>query len=298
MADTSTRFAISEPSADRSDAADVPLYVRNIVSAIESLGAIYGKGLIAARPAAGVIGRFYWSTDEDILYFDDGAAWNSVGHVGAGSIGTTELADASVTTAKLAQYAALQQGLYAARPAAAAALNGTMYYATDQVALYVCIAAAWVRLGAQPGDIIWTAEDSVRTGYLLADGSNVSRTGLNAPLFANWSTKFGVGDGLTTFGLPDWRGRMFANKGTHTDVATIGNNDGTAVANRRPKHDHTLSGGIQGGGSTNAGGSNSADTSSAGGSPLSSLLGTLHVGPSGGSTDTPSYFVLNAQIKL
>jgi hypothetical protein len=35
------------------------------------------------------------------------------------------------------------------------------------------------------------------------------------------------------------RGRMPVGKGTHSDVSTLGNNDGVAVANRRPKHKHT-----------------------------------------------------------
>lgn len=109
MADTSTRFQISEPSADRSDAADVPLYVRNVVAALEARGTIYGQGTIASRPTSsggspGVVGRFYVSTDESprTVYWDYGTGWISVGSVGAGSIGTTQLADVSVTTAKIA----------------------------------------------------------------------------------------------------------------------------------------------------------------------------------------------------
>ena len=35
-------------------------------------------GTLAARPAAGVEGRFYWTTDEHILYRDNGTSWVKV----------------------------------------------------------------------------------------------------------------------------------------------------------------------------------------------------------------------------
>ena len=48
-------------------------------------------------------------------------------------------------------------------------------------------------------------------GWLLCFGQNVSRT-TYAALFAAIGTGFGVGDGSTTFGLPDLRGRVVAGK--------------------------------------------------------------------------------------
>lgn len=45
------------------------------------------------------------------------------------------------------------------------------------------------------------------TGWLLCDGRAISRTTF-AGLFAVLSTSFGVGDGSTTFNLPDLRGRF------------------------------------------------------------------------------------------
>jgi microcystin-dependent protein len=49
-------------------------------------------------------------------------------------------------------------------------------------------------------------------GWLLCDGSSVSRT-TYANLFAVIGTTHGSGDGSTTFGLPDGRGRVIAGKG-------------------------------------------------------------------------------------
>lgn len=58
------------------------------------------------------------------------------------------------------------------------------------------------------------------TGWLLCDGSAVSRTTF-AALFAAIGTNYGIGDGSTTFSLPDGRGRT-----------PIGAGQGTGLTNR------------------------------------------------------------------
>lgn len=58
-------------------------------------------------------------------------------------------------------------------------------------------------------------------GWLMCDGSAVSRTTF-ASLFATISTTYGVGDGSTTFNLPDFRGRFaryMDNMGTPAGAA-------------------------------------------------------------------------------
>lgn len=37
-----------------------------------------GIGTLAQRPAAGTANRFWWATDNDLFYFDDGAAWDTI----------------------------------------------------------------------------------------------------------------------------------------------------------------------------------------------------------------------------
>lgn len=60
------------------------------------------------------------------------------------------------------------------------------------------------------------------TGYLGCDGSNVSRSTYSA-LFAIISTTYGVGNGSTTFGLPNFQNRMAIGKsGTYSLGATGG----------------------------------------------------------------------------
>jgi microcystin-dependent protein len=61
------------------------------------------------------------------------------------------------------------------------------------------------------GAVIDYAGSSAPAGWLLCYGQAVSRT-TYAALFAAISTAYGVGDGSTTFNLPDCRGRAVAGK--------------------------------------------------------------------------------------
>lgn len=70
-------------------------------------------------------------------------------------------------------------------------------------------------------------------GYLLCDGTAVSRT-TYAPLFAAISTAFGVGDGSTTFNLPDMRQRFALGVAASGTGATLGGTGGSI------DHTHTL----------------------------------------------------------
>lgn len=60
---------------------------------------------------------------------------------------------------------------------------------------------------------------SAPTGFLLCDGSAVSRTTYSA-LFAAISTAYGVGDGSTTFNLPDTRNVFL--RGANASTRSIG----------------------------------------------------------------------------
>lgn len=134
MADPATsRFGIVLPDSLRTDAADVPLYDRNIGQAVEALGAIYGQGTLATRPVStpanpGIAGRFYMATDSSphILYYDYGTGWDTVGYIADGSVGTTQLADLAVTTGKLADLAVTTAKLNDLAVTAAKIADGTI----------------------------------------------------------------------------------------------------------------------------------------------------------------------------
>lgn len=71
------------------------------------------------------------------------------------------------------------------------------------------------------GMVIPYAGSSAPTGYLLCDGSAVSRSTYST-LFAIISTTYGVGNGSTTFNLPDCRGLTpYGFKSTDTNFDTL-----------------------------------------------------------------------------
>jgi microcystin-dependent protein len=63
-----------------------------------------------------------------------------------------------------------------------------------------------------PGDLKISAAIATPSGWLLCDGSAVSRT-TYAALYAAIQSAFGGGDGSTTFNIPDYRGRTIVGAG-------------------------------------------------------------------------------------
>jgi microcystin-dependent protein len=125
---------------------------------------------------------------------------------------------------------------------------------------------------------------------LLLQGQNVSRT-TYAALWAWAQAKslvvtnvFDVGDGSTTFGLPDLRGRMPVGIGTlGTDTYALGNAGGAAFRSlataNMPAHDHGSGGSHNHGGNTNTTGSHGGHTS-----------GTTNVVPPGSGITLPANY--------
>jgi phage-related tail fiber protein len=90
------------------------------------------------------------------------------------------------------------------------------------------------------GSVIWYAANTPPTGYLKANGDAVSRT-TYATLFAAIGTTFGVGDGSTTFNLPDLRGEFIRgwDDGRGVDSGrAFGSSQGQAIQS----HTHTQTG--------------------------------------------------------
>jgi microcystin-dependent protein len=77
------------------------------------------------------------------------------------------------------------------------------------------------------GSIIAWSGSSAPSGYLLCDGTAVSRT-TYAALFAIAGTGYGVGDGSSTFNVPDLRDRLPLGKGTNN--GTLGTQTGSMSA--------------------------------------------------------------------
>lgn len=110
------------------------------------------------------------------------------------------------------------------------------------------------------GSILLYAGSSAPVGWLFCDASAVSRT-TYANLFAVLSTTFGVGDGSTTFNLPDLKGRAPIGVGTGSGLTARARANKVGVETHplstaeMPAHTHTyLQVNVAGGGITNVGG--------------------------------------------
>lgn len=90
-------------------------------------------------------------------------------------------------------------------------------------------------------------ETVVENRFLECNGVAVSRT-TYATLFNYLNSlglPFGVGNGTSTFNIPDLRGRVpvsAAGTGGHADVISLGGTEGAALNIRRPKHYHQFVG--------------------------------------------------------
>ena len=171
------------------------------------------------------------------------------------------------------------------------------------------------------GSIMMYAAASAPTGYLLCDGSNVSRTTYSV-LFAVIGTSYGSGDG-STFGLPNLEGRfplgydgstylLAATGGALTDTPTLsGTNAGTALTEAQlAAHSHDTWGNTWPSGSWTGGTgtTQSSITQTSGTLTTTSTLRTLETGSGATHTHTwpgtstavdtvPPYLAVNYIIK-
>jgi len=101
------------------------------------------------------------------------------------------------------------------------------------------IAAA---LAAPIGTVrIWAGlTGTIPASHLFCNGQAVSRTGATAALFALLGTRFGPGDGVTTFNLPDLRAKYVIGGTVDGDnAALVGANSLVATMGTAGAHTHT-----------------------------------------------------------
>jgi len=163
------------------------------------------------------------------LYRSDGTAFKKVG--GGGSITVSDTAPTGVA--------------------------GNLWYASNTGKTYIYYDSFWVEVGntgavditadtiIPAGMIMPTAGSVEPSGWLYCYGQNLSRT-TYARLFTAVGTTYGAGDGSTTFGMPDLRGRTIAGRdnmgGTTASRLTAGLSGitGTTLGSAGGTETHTL----------------------------------------------------------
>jgi len=108
----------------------------------------------------------------------------------------------------------------------------------------------WTSAAAAPGvltgALLMWATTSAPSGYLMCDGSAVSRT-TYAALYAVIGTTFGSGDGSTTFNVPNYTNRMpygttIGTTGGSADAIVVSHTHTATSAVTDPGHVHTYQG--------------------------------------------------------
>lgn len=102
------------------------------------------------------------------------------------------------------------------------AQNITAKYLTDIETAFQTASASIAPVGSIK---MWLTA-SAPTGWVILDGSNISRSTFSE-LFGIWGTTFGAGDGSTTFGIPDMRQRIPIGKTTTTPLNILGATSGS-----------------------------------------------------------------------
>lgn len=124
-----------------------------------------------------------------------------------------------------------------------AALNDDPNFASTVTAALAALVPA--------GTINQTARATAPAGYLLCDGSAISRSTYSA-LFDAIGTAYGTGDGSTTFNIPNLKGKVpVGYDSSQAEFDTLGETGGakthTLSSNEMPSHNHTGSTSTNGG---------------------------------------------------
>lgn len=113
--------------------------------------------------------------------------------------------------------------------------NGSVYFITDGIPKTMIVNDS-VPIGA----IQSYAGASAPSGWLICDGSAVSRT-TYSELFEAIGTRYGSGDGSTTFNVPDLRGKvMIGVSGSHALASSGGEETHKLVLSETPSHTHNV----------------------------------------------------------
>ena len=151
-------------------------------------------------------------------------------------VGTADLSPGAVTTAKIGDTEVTDTKLADEAVTFRSIKDGAVGLSKLSAALLTALQTTY----SNPvGTVITFAGTVVPTGYLLCDGSAVSRSAY-AALFAAISDNYGVGNGSTTFNLPNLVEKFILGTATTSSVgSTAGSASITLNANQLPAHTHS-----------------------------------------------------------
>lgn len=141
------------------------------------------------------------------------------------------------------------------------------------------------------GAVLAYAGASAPAGWLLCDGSAVSRAAY-ADLFTAIGTAFGVGDGVSTFNVPDMRGRAPIGAGQGSGLtdrllaASAGAETHTLTTAQIPAHNHGITDSGHGHGVSDPGHAHTENGANAPGGVSFGLSRVNYDGNNGGTSNT------------
>lgn len=115
------------PYPELPEAADVPLDMKELADRADLVLAMFDQGTLAARPIStagqpGIKGRFWYATDNQLVYYDHGTGWIQVGelvgedditnfHIAPNTVRSTEIQDLTILAGDMADGAVVNRVL-------------------------------------------------------------------------------------------------------------------------------------------------------------------------------------------
>lgn len=236
MPANTTRYALQYPIS--TDADNVPSAIQTPLVTLDGIISTYYSGTLASRPAASIMGRHYYATDNGNLYFDTGTTWLNAGPVNQAT-GTI----AALTPGNTAAAGSSGQAADAAHvhpmPAWGAAAD---FQADGNVGVAGATGrfadAGHIHPGNPAGLILMYAGTTAPTGFIKCDGTSYP-TATYPSLFAAIGYQWG-GSGAN-FNVPNLIDRSPIGAGFSYTVGQLGGNTGiTLNSNMLPSHSHSL----------------------------------------------------------
>jgi microcystin-dependent protein len=248
------------------------LTINNLIDSIDTILNTISSGLGAAGQGTSISNGRVLRWDNVANTF--AAALVDVNSLDDAAVTTSKINNLAVTTGKIANLAVTDDKLASTLDLSAKTItlpgsvgipSGTVIESSiaNGAVTKVKLGADAVAFLVPTGTVLPYAASSAPTGYLICNGDAISRS-TYADLFNIIGTTYGVGNGSTTFNLPDLRGRVPAGADdiggsdagrldTSNTLGTgIGNQNHTLLDSQIPAHNHSVS--VSGSQNVNSGG--------------------------------------------